>query len=285
MNAVISSPPDVPRKVISALEKLPPFSPVVRQVLASLACDENKISLPAIGAQIEQDPLIAGRVLGIANSAMYSRGIEITSIRQAAARLGLTRLRNAVLSLSVNRIWGSLRAPAFFSMARFNLHSLAAATATEVISRQVSPATTDHAFVAGLFHDIGQLLMLHSFPDDYGAMLDSTPLQGLEFEEFERTKFGITHAEVSAAVTAHWNLPEAVRTAVRFHEGPPAGDNRSLSQIVHAGDQYSDICGYSVIDYSWPEDQIPETLLPLGVREDQIRPPFLQELSVLRAAA
>src|SRR5258707_6007381 len=114
MTAILSSPPNVPEKILSALEKLPPFSPIVRQVLASLSAEEHSISLPHIGVQIEQDPLMAGPVLSVANSALYSRGLEITSVPRAAARLGLNRLRNVVLSLSVNRIWGNLRAPSSF---------------------------------------------------------------------------------------------------------------------------------------------------------------------------
>lgn len=284
MTAILSSPPNVPEKILSAVERLPPFSPVVRQVLASLSVEEHKISLPGIGVQIEQDPLMAGRVLSVANSALYNRGIQITSVPRAAARLGLNRLRNVVLSLSVNRIWGNLRAPSSFSMARFNLHSLATATAGEILSQRTTPENADQAFVAGLFHDIGELLLLSTFPAEYAVLLEGAPPGGEDLEECEREKFGISHAEVSAAVTAYWNLPRSIQTAVQFHERPSYETPTSLSEITHAADRYSDACGYSVADYPYPSDHIPDMLVPFGLEDDQLRPAFLQELSVLRAA-
>jgi HD-like signal output (HDOD) protein len=285
MSVSVPSSPAIPPRILTALERLPPFSPVVRQVLASLSLEEHKVSLPAIGAQIEQDPLMAGRVLGIANSALYSRGNPIASVPKAAARLGLNRLRNVILSFSVNRIWGNLRAPSSFSMARFNLHSLATATAGEILSQRTTPENADHAFVAGLFHDIGELLMINTFPSEYSALLEGVPLAGEELEECERAKFGISHAEVSAAVTAYWNLPQSIQTAVQFHECPENATPGALSEITHAAVCYSDACGYSVADYPYPSDRIPDMLVRFGLEDDQIRPRFLQELSVLRAAA
>jgi len=228
---------------------------------------------------------MAGPVLSVANSALYSRGHEITSVPRAAARLGLNRLRNVVLSLSVNRIWGNLRAPSSFSMARFNLHSLATATAGEILSRRTTPENADRAFVAGLFHDIGELLLLNTFPAEYGPLLEGAPPAGEELEECERAKFGISHAEVSAAVTAYWNLPVSIQTAVQFHDRPCYTTPISLSEITHAADRYANACGYSVADHPYPSDRIPEMLVPFGLDDDQLRPAFLQELSVLRAAA
>jgi HD-like signal output (HDOD) protein len=216
---------------------------------------------------------------------MYSRGNPIASVSHAVARLGLNRIRNVVLSLSVNRIWGHLRAPSSFSMARFNLHSLATATAGEILSRSTTPENTDHAFVAGLFHDVGELLLMNTFPAEYSPLLEGAPLAGEELEECEREKFGITHAEVSAAVTAYWNLPRAIQTAVEFHERPGDATPVSLSQITHAAVLYSDACGYSTADYVYPDDRISDMLIRFGLEDHQIRPAFLQELSVLRAAA
>jgi len=279
---------DVQSRMLGLLQRLPAFSPIVRQLLASLSVDQDNVSLVAIGKLIEQDPLIAGKVLSVANSALYNRGLNVISIQQAATRLGLSRLRNVILSLSVNRIWGSFRPPISFSMARFNLHSLATATAAEILSRQICPDLTDHAFVAGLFHDVGELLLVHCYPGEYTGLLEKAALSGDQCENRERALFGITHGEVSAKVTAYWRLPWSIQTAVRFHECPgnvDAGEAEfSLCDIVYAADRYADAFGYSLSDHAYPDDQIVEMLAPFGIDDDQIRPAFAQEFSILRAA-
>src|SRR5579859_5118631 len=145
------------RKVLQSIDRLPPFSPVLRRLLATVSLDDDEISLPKLADLVQHDTVIAGKVLAIANSALYNRGHEICSISNAVFRLGTHRLRNAVLGLSVDRIWNKMRVPDGFSMLRFNEHALATATAAELLAERLD-LDGGHAFIAALFHDIGQLL-------------------------------------------------------------------------------------------------------------------------------
>ncbi len=140
--------------------QLPPFSPVVRVLLASLSNDSDDVPLQRVAALIEEDTITAGKVLGVVNSAMYNRGKQICSIRQAVNRLGIGPLHNLVLGLSVNRIWSKIPVSDSFSMLRFNRHALATATLSNILAQQLLVPEPDAAFVAGLFHDVGQLVLI-----------------------------------------------------------------------------------------------------------------------------
>ena len=124
--------------ILKCLDRLPPFSPVVCLLLASLSNDSDDVPLHKVAALIEEDTVIAGKVLGVVNSAMYNRGQHICSIRQAVNRLGTGPLRNLVLCLSVNRVWSGIRVPDSFSMLRFNRHALSLAPLSSTLSSSVS---------------------------------------------------------------------------------------------------------------------------------------------------
>ena len=279
---------DARRRILNCLNKVPQFSTVLRRVLATLGMNEEDISLPDLGKLIEKDTIMAGKILSVANSALYGRGHEISSIRHAVAILGTSRVRNIILGLSVNRFWDGIRVPDEFSLLRFNQHALATATMSDMLVQRVPSRDPEEAFIAGLFHDVGQLVMLNMFPADYNKVLQEIPFDGPELQTRERDLFGFTHAEVSAEVTAFWKLPVSLQVAVQFHETPPALDKHSgipLSEVVHTADRYVAASGFSVLDYQHDEENTRTLLEPLGVNEEEIFPQFLEQFSVLRAVA
>ncbi len=235
--------------------------------------------------------MIAGRVLGIANSALYSRGQDICSVRHAVARLGLTRLRNLVLAISVNRIWGSTHMPDGFSMLRFNQHALATATAADLFCDRIAPQFAEAAFIAGLFHDIGQLILINMHPLQYATLLEGMHLEGVSLESCEKSLFGFTHSEASAEAIAYWHLPDEIQRAVRYHEQPETDETSSeggiprLSDLLHCADIYADASGFSLVESQLPDDATQTALAPLGLDDETISPVFRNQLTVLRSVA
>src|SRR5436190_447470 len=90
-------------RILGALDKLPPFSPVLTRLLATLA-DED-VSFGELAAIIETDAVLAGNLLRVVNSPLYGRISTINSVRHAVAILGSVKIRNLVLGLSVSRRW------------------------------------------------------------------------------------------------------------------------------------------------------------------------------------
>src|ERR1700740_2077014 len=96
-------------RILGALDKLPPFSPVLTRLLATLA-DED-VSFGELAGIIETDAVLAGNLLRVVNSPLYGRISTINSVRHAVAILGSVKIRNFVLGLSVSRRWAGARVP------------------------------------------------------------------------------------------------------------------------------------------------------------------------------
>jgi len=99
--------PGLHDKAIRALSQLPPFSPTLNKLLATLA-DED-VSFAALGSIVEKDTVLAGHVLKLVNSALYAHSGTVNSVRHAVSILGLNKLRNTALSLSVSRMWTAVK--------------------------------------------------------------------------------------------------------------------------------------------------------------------------------
>ena len=149
-------------RAMGALGKLPPFSPILNKLLASLAGED--VSFSKLGDLIEKDTVVAGNIIHLVNSALYARRATITSVRHALALLGMDKVRNTLLGMSISRMWTQVKTPPAWSMARFNRHSAAVAILSDQIASRI-PAVNypEGAFVGGLLHDLGRLLMPRAF--------------------------------------------------------------------------------------------------------------------------
>ena len=108
-------------KALESLRQLPPFSPVFAKLMESLS-NEN-VSVSELADWIEKDAIIAGQLLRTVNSSAYGIRGTVASVRHAIAVLGISKLRNLALGLSVLRIFSRVRMPKSWSTSRYNLHS------------------------------------------------------------------------------------------------------------------------------------------------------------------
>ena len=203
-------------RALRGLNDLPPFSPVLTMLMASLSNDD--VSVPKLAALIEKDTILSGTMLRIVNSALYGRRGTVNSVSRAITIMGLLKLRNTTLGLSVNRMWKGVRTPAGWSMERFNLHSLATAILSDQLAQKLPVSYPETAFVGGLFHDLGKLIIATGLREEYDEIARLSALHpGIESELLV---LGFTHAELSAAALERWNLPANVRDAVASHHAP-----------------------------------------------------------------
>jgi len=237
-------------KALRSLSALPPFSPILNKVLASLAKED--VSFSKLGDLIEKDTVIAGNLLHLVNSALYARRGTINSVRHALSLLGMNKLRNAVLGMSISRMWNAVPTPASWSMARFNMHSAATAILSDMLAQGLPVHYPEGAFVAGLLHDVGKLLIAVALPEKYECVAERHS-NGAPLLECEQETLGFTHPELSARALAVWNLPQPIQDAVRDHHRPShaAGAAEApLSAIVAAADRHVNSIGISILQAS-----------------------------------
>jgi HD-like signal output (HDOD) protein len=226
------------QQALRSLDLLPPFSPVLNRLLASLA-DED-VSFLHLASLIETDPVLAGNVLRVVNSAAYGCRGRINSVAHAIAIMGMIKLRNTALGCSVARLWKGVPGSSKWSMADFNLHSTATAILSDQLAQRVGACYPEGAFVAGLFHDLGKLMIAVGLPPEIAVSAQPSEIGD---EARERKLLGVSHADLSALALDRWNLPRPVRVAVAFHHDPSASppDTRddqlfSLADLVSCAD-------------------------------------------------
>jgi putative nucleotidyltransferase with HDIG domain len=235
---------DYRAEMAKKITELPPFSPVLNKLVATLANDN--ISFMEVGKLIEQDTVLAGNVLRMVNSAAYNLRSTVTSISYAVSILGVDKLRNMALAIAVSRMWNSLKPAAGWSPARFNQHSLATALLADSMALNLRVDYPEGAFLAGLMHDLGKLVVATGFTAEYGEIQGIFESGAGAWEECERKVLGMDHAAVSAQALEQWKMPEPISRAVRMHHMPElvTADGIPLSRVVHVASGVADRLGY-----------------------------------------
>lgn len=241
---------------LRVLDRLPPFSPVLNRLIATLASED--VSFAEICELIEKDTVLAGNVLRLVNSALYSLQGTVSSVRHAVAVLGLAKLRNVGLSMSVARVCAQAARPGGWPAARFNVHSVAAGIFADLLAGRTQIEYAEGAFVAGLLHDLGKLLIAISGPEDFAEIRRLAQATGREWSECELEVLGITHAELAGEALERWNLPAPIRQAVARHHRPEGPG--TLSWAVAEADAAANALGHALLSGGGDVNQ---TMLPL----------------------
>lgn len=213
-------------RALKAASALPVIPGVLQRVLG-LFMRGDDLTIAQLAVSIEQDVVISATVLAISNSALYGRYRRISSVPQAIARLGINKTRNVLLGLSVMRSVRAIKLPCPWLLARFNSHSLASAIFSDLIVQNVPSVDPEWAFMAGLLHDIGLLVMAFGLPDEVRPIVGHAGGDA-SLVERERSLLGFTHFELGAEVIARWNCPMEVQQAALFTESPSFEFSRPL---------------------------------------------------------
>ena len=270
-------------KAMRALGKLPPFSPVLTRLMASLANED--VSFGEVADLIEKDTVMAGNILRTVNSALYAWRGSINSVRHAVSLMGFAKVRNTVMTLSVTRMLNHKEVPPSWSPSQFNLHGTASAILADLVAAELDVEYPEGAFAAGLLQNIGMLLIAVSHQKEHERIKDLCERGGQELIEVERFVVGLDHTELSAEALVQWNLPAPIREAVRNHHGPHKG-TLPLSRVIETADRIASLRGIPA--QNWlraPAGNILDCLEDLGLadRSERILQAFENEYECARA--
>ena len=262
-------------RLILGLDRLPPFSPILSKLLATIARED--VSFAQVATLIESDTVLAGNVLKVVNSALYGFRGTVNSVRHAVAILGVDRLRNLSLGFSVARMWTHIPTPQEWSTSKFNQHSLAVGIMADALAQRAGAPYPEGAFVAGLLHDIGKLLIATGAPAGFGGVLHMLKEGGANELDCEMEILGTTHAELSGMALERWNLPLPIRQSAAFHHDPDRADDGALhlSHLIYAADRLANELGNSIGQYFDQSARVDGVFDALGVA-DQV-PSILAE--------
>lgn len=214
-------------KVLGSQINIPPQPAILLEIDALINKPNNHLS--AIGNLIDKDIGLSAAIFKLVNSSFYKSATPITSIQKAIPVLGLKQVSNLIKGLSLRKAIGGQE----LAYEKFWERSDEIATLSAIIAgKQVSACniSVEQAFMAGLFHECGVPILMQRFPE-YGKTFSLN--HGIHWTDFheEDRRFNTDHSVVGFMVTKHWNLPEFICQAVRFHHDLLSVDHAALTMV------------------------------------------------------
>ncbi|HUX07362.1 MAG TPA: HDOD domain-containing protein [Acidobacteriota bacterium] len=206
--------------------------PEVIKKIIELTSDPN-ISIAKVEEAISTDPVISTRLLRIVNSAYYSFFREITSIRQAIVVLGLDATKNLVYGTSIITAFGRHSKIERFPFEGFWQFSVATGNISRTLSSLLDYHFYQEAFLAGLVHDIGKIVLASYRPLLFEEAIHNAYEHGVPLREAEEAVLGFNHSEVGQRLAVRWRLPRLLEEVIAFNENPRiASDYGEVTCVV-----------------------------------------------------
>jgi putative nucleotidyltransferase with HDIG domain len=232
--------------IVANINNLPSLPTVVIELMRNLS--DNDADTHTIASKLGQDQALAAKLLRLANSSFYGLQSRVTSILQATSILGVDSVRMMVVAATViDRFSGNQHSSLSFHS--FWRHSIGTALCAKALARKCG-CNQDEAFIAGLLHDIGRLVLVTYAAQAYDAVIDYRDDEDCHLFEAEQAILGVDHMMAGRVIMAHWKFPPQILEAVLYHHGVP-DDSSTLIQVVHLAD-----CIAHALDLSSIEDDL-----------------------------
>jgi HD-like signal output (HDOD) protein len=218
------------KRIVSQTETLPSLPEVYTEVISELQSTDP--SIKKVGEIISSDLGMTAKILQIVNSAFFGLMRKISNPREAVMLLGTETIK--ALVLSVKYVW--------FDFDHLFNHSLSVSMFTQTISKEehLDKNLVNNALMAGMFHDLGKLILVTNFQEPYRRILTEARETGQDLWGLENEMFGTSHAEIGAYLMGLWGLEYPIIEAIAFHHCPAKSLSYAtgLLTAVHFGDVY-----------------------------------------------
>ena len=218
--------------------------PTLPQVLLKLieACRNEEKTIRDIAQIIGGDSALSARILGIVNSPFYRRAEKIVRLDDALFQLGRDAVRSIAISASIHQVFSRVNGRSLFNMKLYWHHALLCAVLARRLAEKASFKAPELAFLSGILHDVGRLVLWVNFPDEYGRVLQAARSRSETLLEGERG-MGITHTEVGSWLLTRWGLDAFTADAARYHHEPLERIHNAfpLIKIIYAANILSDM--------------------------------------------
>ncbi len=220
------------------IKDLPPLPLVVQKLVKTL--DDENSSADDVMKVLTADQALASKVLKLVNSSFYGMSGEVATPSRAVVILGFAVIRNLAVGLSVAK---------FMSVSDDNNHmqrfwdqSIATAAACQMLAKRTGYSDPEEAFIAGLLHNIGHMVLNAALPTEYLEVIADGPEHILANEQ---KYIGLGHAEAGQMLLNHWKLPRSLSSAVRFHHNAKVYTSQEdpLVSLVALADAFACVYG------------------------------------------
>jgi HD-like signal output (HDOD) protein len=204
------------KKVVSRMDSIPSIPSLYNEIMFELS--RKDVSVPKIANIISKDVGMSAKVLQVVNSAFFCLRQRITNIAQAVNLLGYDLVRSLVFSLQVFSQFVLSRGSGL-NLGQVWMHSFRVGLFSKAITEAETDdrSLIDDAFMAGMLHDMGKLILATNFPDEWNTARRLCDEENISLIEAENRVLSATHYEAGGYFTCLWGLPDAIVRAVSFH--------------------------------------------------------------------
>jgi HD-like signal output (HDOD) protein len=224
------------RELVTRCSSLPSVPEIYSELIEELQNpDADNEDMARI---VLKDGGMTARILKLANSAFFGFGQEISDISQAIIYLGTETIKSLILFSNAFSEHEQLKFPGFAVESLWQ-HSLEAACASKriAIHEDEERKVTEEAYVAGLLHDVGKLMLAANLPAQYQEAIAVARREKVPLSVVERKMFGADHADIGGYLLGLWGLPVPVVEAIALHHRPGTVVQKKFSPLtaVHVG--------------------------------------------------
>ncbi len=246
---------DILIKSASRLFTLPEICIKIQEIIydpSSSAADIAKL--------IAIDPALSVRLLKIANSSFYNFPSQIDSLGRAVNLIGTADLYNLALATCAPSAFSEVNNSDLIDIGSFWRHSVMTGLISRSLGQSCSIRHSEGLFLAGLFHNLGQLVVLEQIPESCIKIEQSKDGQRAPWE-IEKELLGYTYAEIGTALLVHWKMPTNILAMVNDQHNPASSVDPRTSSLVHISSrtasqlEYSQLTGFnfnqSILPIAW----------------------------------
>ncbi|MFO7786135.1 MAG: HDOD domain-containing protein [Thermodesulfobacteriota bacterium] len=221
-------------QVIENFKRLYPMPHVLIKARRIIA--DPRAGFEQLAAVLQTDPAVAGRIVKVANSAYFRRSGNISSVRQATTLLGMRIVTQIITMVSQSKKLGQAVSGYGMEAGVLWRHSLSVAILAELLARRTRWGELSEAFLAGLMHDAGKIILDSYLVQQAGDARRPGPVSGVDAVDMEMGTLGFDHADIGCELCIKWQLPIILANAIRFHHMPHMSGHNKLAYILNLAD-------------------------------------------------
>ncbi len=224
-------------RIESAVNFIPPVPVVVLDLLNAL--DKEDVDLGTLSKIISKDPAMSINVLKVANSAFYRLPYKVDTIDYAVRILGMKEITMICIACGAYSALKPIRSSSGFDHHAFWKHSVASGVIARRLSRELGIENQAMAYLYGLLHDIGKVVLHWLTNEIYILVMQSADEDGMTMRDAEKKHFGASHDIVGSRIMEKWKLPKTFVDVARYHHEPICApdDNKDCVALQYLSDR------------------------------------------------
>ena len=200
---------------VEQLNSVPTVPAILRPLLFYLGRPVDQVEVQRIVDLVSCDEAISAQCLRVANSALYFRSREVKSVHGAIVVLGVRQVREILLSCTLLNLLPQQNW--IIDPLIFWEHSLGCALVSRMCAHKARFPDPERAYLAGLLHDLGELVNMMSFQEEFRAAGQLARCEHIPLHQAERSALGFTHCDTGRILAEHWHLPEDIAEVIEHH--------------------------------------------------------------------